>query len=178
MNPTSSEAQMRRQCSDGRGLRDNDVPPGRACGVMLVATALAILIGCSGAPETFTRVAVTGMVTLDDQPIDGAMIRFIPLGATAGPKTAFEIRQGKFEVNATHGPPVGSHRVEIQWIDNQWQHDDEQTLEKLRQTRGAKIQRPSLPDRYHINSTLTARLEVPSDGTAQELTFPLSTRTR
>jgi len=166
------------QRGDWRDLRARTAPRARTGGAVLMATALATLLGCTDTSETFTRVAVMGTVTLDDQPLDSATIRFIPLGTTVGPKTAFDIHQGRFEADATLGPPIGSHRVEIQWVDDQWQPDDEQAFERLRQTRGAKIQRPSLPDRYHTHSTLTAMLEVPNDGSAQELTFPLSTRTQ
>jgi hypothetical protein len=134
--------------------------------------------GCDTATETFTRAAIKGSVTLDDQPLDGASIRFIPIDDTIGPKTEFPIVQGEFSATRTQGPPIGNHRVEIDWVDQAWQHDDEQALEKLSQSPRAKISRPTLPDRYHQRSTLTATVDAADDDAVQRLTFPLTSRTR
>ncbi len=136
-------------------------------------------IGCEQPSEPFTRVSVEGVVTLDDQPLDQAMIRFIPIGSTAGPKTMFPIREGRFTASAIDGPPVGTHRVKIDLIaEGEFAHDDEQALQTLTQSPRRTITRPRLPDIYHLNSTLTATLESTDEGEPQRLSFPLSSRPR
>jgi hypothetical protein len=132
--------------------------------------------GCGGPAEPFTRAAIKGTVTLDDQPLDSATIRFIPTGETVGPKTEFPVNQGEFAADQSIGPPIGDHRVEIDLIDQQWQHDDEQAIEKLQQSPQKKISRAILPDRYHKMSSLTATIESATDESAQTLTFPLTSR--
>jgi hypothetical protein len=149
----------------------------------LLSITLAItVVGCDSSAEPFTRVAVDGNVTLDEQPLDSAVIRFIPTGSTQGPKTSFEIRQGRFVADRDTGPPVGSHRVEIEAVDPQWRHDDEAAIEQLTRSRTRNIKRVRLPDAYHTNSSLTATLATPptdSGGDApQSLTFTLSSRLR
>jgi hypothetical protein len=132
--------------------------------------------GCGGPEEPFTRAAIKGTVTLDDKPLDSATIRFIPTGNTVGPKTEFPVNQGEFAADQSIGPPVGDHRVEIDVIDQQWQHDDEQAIAELQQSPGKKISRATLPDRYHKASSLTATIEASPNDSAQVLTFPLSSR--
>lgn len=93
-----------------------------------------------------------------------------------GPKTEFPISQGEFLADQSIGPPVGDHRVEINLIDEQWQHDDEQAIEKLQQSPQKKISRAVLPDRYHKMSSLTATIQAAADDEAQTLIFPLTNR--
>jgi hypothetical protein len=132
--------------------------------------------GCDGPPEAFTRGAVQGTVTLDGQPLNSAIIRFVPTGSTVGPKTEFPVNEGEFTAVKSLGPPVGAHRVEIDLIDQQWQIDDEEAIAKLQKSPRTRITRPTLPERYHRSSTLTATIEDTPKGEVQTLTFPLSTR--
>jgi hypothetical protein len=113
---------------------------------------------------------------LDDKPLESATIRFIPTGNTVGPKTEFPITNGEFAAGQSNGPPVGGHRVEINFVDEQWQHDDEQAIEELRKTPRKRVSRLALPDRYHKASTLTATVDDSQDDSPQSLTFPLTSR--
>lgn len=144
--------------------------------VLFVVAVCFIIPGCDGTSESFTRSAIKGTVTLDNQPLDSATIRFVPTGNTDGPKTEFSISNGEFSAGQSNGPPVGNHRVEIDLVDDQWQHDDEQAIEKLRKSPRKKISRPTLPDRYHKLSTLTATIDPSQEDSPQVLTFPLTTR--
>jgi len=150
-------------------------------GILSISLSIAV-VGCDSPAEPFTRVAVHGTVTLDEQPLDSAVIRFIPTGPTQGPKTSFEIREGRFVADRQTGPPVGSHRVEIEAVDPQWRHDDEAAIEQLMRSRTRHIKRARLPDSYHINSLLTATLALPPPDSGgdvpQSLTFTLSSRLR
>jgi len=167
-----------------RSLGDGRIPAprsrmGRKWAIGLLSV---VLIGCGHPDEPFTRVAIDGTVLLDDRPLDSAVIRFVPTGTTSGPKTSFEVREGRFASGVHDGPPVGTHRVEIESIDPEWRHDDEEAVDRLRQSRSTKITRERLPDRYHIRSSLSATLTAPQpdadSGSSQTLEFHLSGRSR
>ncbi len=79
-----------------------------------VALGLIVLLigGCGwwGVPST---VVVHGTVTCGDDPVDLGLIRFTPINGTQGPRSAGEIRDGHYRIDARGGVPVGRHRVEI-----------------------------------------------------------------
>lgn len=64
--------------------------------------------GCGGASDAPERVLVTGAVTLDGQPVEQGRITFIDADLKRDPDQV-EIKQGKYEVQAT----LGKRRVEI-----------------------------------------------------------------
>ena len=152
--------------------------PGVGCRFAGLGTLLTVMVlaGCRGEPpESFTRVAIQGTVTLDGDRLDDALIRFVPTGQTAGPKSVYSIRQGEFSASARRGPPLGTHRVEIELTDpGELAHDDEQILEQLNQQPRQRIAPPGLPPIYHAQSELTAELAEPGGGQPQQLEFSLS----
>lgn len=150
-----------------------------ASGSLLAALVLTCS-GCGAEPrEAFTRVPIAGTVTLDQAPLDEAIIRFIPTGQTPGPKTMFPVDAGTFTATSENGPAVGRHRVEIELIsEGEFAHDDEQALMRLRQTPRRNLSSPRLPAEYHTKSVLTAELSPPADGRPQLLEFSLSSRGR
>jgi hypothetical protein len=76
--------------------------PGVCLG-LIVITAL----GCgSGKPNNI--VAVTGRITLDDQPLEKGLIQFLPTD-DKGPSAAAEIKLGEYAVDV----PFGNKRVEV-----------------------------------------------------------------
>lgn len=77
--------------------------------VAIVAGAIA-LAGCHRQPARF---AVAGHVRLDDQPLDQAVIVFVPVDATRARKTGSEIVAGAYSIAARDGVSAGPHRVEI-----------------------------------------------------------------
>jgi hypothetical protein len=151
-----------------------------------VAALLAIFVsafpaaGCSDqSPEQFSRAAIDGTVVLDGTPLEDAIIRFIPTGQTPGPKTFYHVHEGKFQATTRNGPPVGTHRVEIESSDEgEFAHDDEQALEQLRQSPRRRIQPPRVPEIYRSRSILTAELLPPQNDRPQVLEFSLSSRQR
>lgn len=137
--------------------------------ILTVVLLAGIGSGCQPAQEPFTRVAVEGEVTWQGEPLEGAKIRFVPLAETIGPKTVFPIQAGRFAATRDVGPPAGNHRVEIELVDDpRWSHDDEQAWTRLASSRG-RIDRPTLPDAYHVNSRLTATLIAPTTRGAEPL---------
>lgn len=73
--------------------------------------AITVLVGAAGCGGP-TRRAITGSVSLDGQPIDEAVIMFVPLDAR-GRKTGAPITEGRFEVPRDVGLIPGRYRVEI-----------------------------------------------------------------
>ncbi len=146
--------------------------------ILAIVVSAGVSAGCQRPAEPFTRVAVEGEVTWQGQPLDGAKIRFVPLGETTGPKTVFPIQAGRFAATSDSGPPAGNHRVEIELVDDpRWSHDDEQAWTRLASSRG-RIDRPTLPNAYHVNSRLTATVTAPTADRSEplKLSFVLTER--
>ncbi len=146
----------------------------------LLAVLLLTYTGCSAEPqESFTRVPIEGTVTLDQVPLDEAIIRFIPTGQTPGPKTMFPIHEGKFAAATEQAPAAGRHRVEIERVvEGEFAHDDEQALLRPRVKPRTGHLPAKLPEKYHNKSVLTAELSPTADGSPQTLEFSLSSSGR
>ena len=76
--------------------------------------SLVVLIALSGCVDS-GRGAVSGKVTLVDQPVDGGTISFIPVAGTEGLPVSGEIIAGQYSLSAGDGAAVGDNRVEIRW---------------------------------------------------------------
>lgn len=75
----------------------------------LAVCLLAGISGCGG--DAIDRLAVSGEVTLDGQPLDDASITLVPIGS--GPSAGAEISAGSFAIERSVGPSPGKYRVEI-----------------------------------------------------------------
>jgi hypothetical protein len=74
------------------------------------------LLTCGLVAGCGNRASVHGTVTLDEQPVNGGRIFFLPEGDPAGrPAVQATIEQGKYALPASKGPELGRHRVEIVW---------------------------------------------------------------
>ena len=80
-----------------------------SCGFIVLS---ALLLGC-GKSGSVEYVVVSGEVSWQGKPVSRGTIRFVPQGETKGPTSAAEIIDGKYEVTARGGVPIGEHRVEI-----------------------------------------------------------------
>ena len=80
-------------------------------GLGLAELACGLVAGCGG-----KRARVQGTVTLDDRPVHGGRIFFLPEGDPAGrPAVHATITNGNYLLPAAQGPELGRHRVEIVW---------------------------------------------------------------
>src|SRR5262245_38511749 len=81
----------------------------------LLGLALLLATGCG--PRSGNRVAVSGTVTFDGQPVDGGAIVFLPQGdgASDRARSGSGIEAGKYAIPAEKGPAPGKYRVEIRW---------------------------------------------------------------
>ena len=78
-------------------------------GLFLFAGLLTI----SGCGPGDGRLAVSGAVVLDGNPLDGALISFRPSGDTQGPSSGGSIQQGRYEISAANGLLPGTYDVTI-----------------------------------------------------------------
>ena len=115
------------------------------------AVALATTIGCGfggpGSPET---AVVTGTVTLDGQPVEGALLIFTPIagGRQSGGTTDAE---GHYELTFSRDQPgalPGEHRIEIS------------TLVETDPDSGTASVPEKLPAKYNVATELTRTVEA------------------
>lgn len=134
---------------------------------LTIASGLILVIAGCGGSDTDGRVEVSGLVTLDGQPLDDAHITLIP--ESSGPAVSGAITGGEFRLGAAEGPAVGPYFVEI---------------DAVRPT-GRTIEHPDLfgetteeteniiPPQFNRRSTL--RVEVVADGD-NRFEFAVTTR--
>lgn len=75
---------------------------------LLPACLAMLLCGCGTGRET-----VSGVVTLDGQPLASGKISLIPMDGTDGPRSGADIKNGEFEIEGKSGLLPGRYRVEI-----------------------------------------------------------------
>ena len=135
---------------------------------MPLAFAFAILVGC-GESSKFQLAPVSGIVTLDGEPLIDAVVNFQPMASTddgiAGiGSNARTDQQGRFVMNTIDEHPgavVGKHRVRI------YSYSPESALVEDTDSGPSKER---VLERYNYRSKLT--LEVPAAGT-EEADFDL-----
>ena len=78
--------------------------PQRITSLCLMLTGVWVLAGC-GKDEA--RVAVSGNVTFNGQPLERGSIVFKPNEHSSGPQAATTIADGEYYLDSTNGPGVG-----------------------------------------------------------------------
>jgi len=135
-------------------------------------SALVVLFsGACGGSDSYDLAPVSGQVTLDGQPLPGALVNFQPVGgggtASPGPGSVGRTdEQGRYALETVlgrTGAVVGSHRVRITTI----QEDNTSASED--NPAGAPPEEP-IPPRYNAASELV--FDVPPSGTSSA-DFPL-----
>jgi hypothetical protein len=77
------------------------------------SAAATSIAGCGGgATDDLPRQAVSGKVTMDGKPLDGARITFQPAGETGTPAGG-EINGGEYSIPKEDGPPPDTYAVRI-----------------------------------------------------------------
>jgi len=144
--------------------------------VSLAAPALSVLAvllnsGCSD-DDGPRRMPVSGSVTVDSQPLNSGVIRFIPAGESAGPGAMAKIVDGDFRFTTQNGPVCGSHRVEVEVVDHlNFEIDDERAFaESVRKSGKSPMAKNPIPAAYNSASTLTATV---TESEQQPLLFEL-----
>lgn len=111
----------------------------------------SLSIGCGGAGN-IERAAAEGTVTVDGQPLSEGTITFLPNQSTKGTLARGTIKDGKFQLPASEGPVVGSHRVEITSM---------KKTGKTISVEGVNTEEviQSIPELYNVQSSLTAEIK-------------------
>lgn len=122
--------------------------------LLAIVGMTAFATGCGGgaAYEGEKRLALSGKVTFDGQPVDGGSISFIP----TNPKkkvSGGDIIKGEYKVPEAKGAHTGPHRVEIHWyrptgkkiVDTDMGGTKDEVVE-------------AIPPKYHMQSTLNAEV--------------------
>ncbi len=125
--------------------------------LVLVAMLIAAAVGCSdGRPK---RVAISGTVMIDGEPVKGGSIRFVPEGAR--PSSSDLDTEGRFTLrcfgdDGNDGAVLGTHRVEV----------------AAREVIGEKVKWYA-PQEYSDfrSSGLTVEVTEPTDSLVIELTW-------
>lgn len=137
----------------------------------------AAMIGCGRTVDGPPRAAVNGIVSLDGEPLEAGVIRFIPRADTSGPKVSVAIANGFFQLTESDGPVVGQHRIEIEApAAGELAFDDEEALQRLEQSgRKARIEVVRIPAVYNRSSRLEATI---SHDAPNDLTFELLSKSK
>jgi hypothetical protein len=126
--------------------------------ICLFLLSTAVVAGCNSAPVEKPRVAVSGNVTLDGQPLPDGEIGFV--STAEGVNDTLPIQQGKFSGQVS----VGERKVEIR---------------AYREVKavgaggyvppGAETSKENfIPAKYNTDSKLTANVEPGKEGTPLE----------
>lgn len=136
--------------------------------LLILTGLLSLLQGCRGEPglEGPPRFAISGTVTLDGEPVDGGTISFLPVKPEFRPAGG-PIVAGKFDVQQAMGPNAGLHRVEIHW----WKPNGRKFLDSDTGEMKDEV-KEVIPDRYHLNSELSADVAE----TSTSFTFELKSK--
>ena len=118
--------------------------------------SILLIAGCadSSVDERGDRVAVSGKVTLDGQPLSRARIIFVSDQGKGKVKSSALIEDGAFSITKENGPLPGSARVEI--------HPELAELEEFEgeragdETTFVDTKRVDIPAEYNFRSKLTA----------------------
>lgn len=88
---------------------------------MLWPIAAIALVGCGaeGKGGDTSRKAVSGAVTLDDQPLDKGTVQFIPKDPNLGSPVTATIADGKYAFEKDQGPLPGSYSVRISALEGE-----------------------------------------------------------
>jgi hypothetical protein len=148
-------------------------------GGMIVATALGlVLAGCGGADKPVT---VTGVVTVNGEPVVGAMVTFLPEGEAGRLASAITGTGGTFRLTTWKphdGALPGAYKVTVQYqeaVEAPAATNMRQAMQGMERARANKPVPPKyvIPTRYSDPGQTVLRQTVPTSGTVSlELTSP------
>jgi hypothetical protein len=147
---------------------------GRGLGPGLAAFLAAAIGGCGGAPTDDRPLqSVTGLVTLDGQPLARGLIRFEPSSPEATTAGGAMIERGEFALDRDAGLVPGNYRVSITGLGPETPAPADGSEQAPGPETGKAAPKEPVPARYNARSTLTA--EVGGDR-VNTFEFPLTSR--
>ena len=116
-----------------------------------------LVAGCSGSqgPQRFD---VSGMVTLDGQPVPKGMLTLVPATNTMGPAAGCDIIDGKYHIAKAKGPIAGEYIFQFTGA------SDKPSGQFLEIKGGVKeaLMLPIFPDKYGSSSTEVRKIDKDS----------------
>ncbi|HUT95132.1 MAG TPA: carboxypeptidase regulatory-like domain-containing protein [Thermoguttaceae bacterium] len=148
----------------------------QSVGLVTCASLLLVFAGCpgGGAKELPDLVPVGGTVMLDGEPLSGATVTFIPVGATRGRAcTGLTDASGRYEIKADaghKGAPVGEFQVTCaKWVMEDG--SDFHSAEGLSPLEAGAQEK--LPPKYSSETETELKATVPAGG-SDSINFELS----
>lgn len=83
----------------------------------LLSASFLLFVGCGGSGDPLNRQAVSGEVTLSNQPLDTGSISFDPQDRENGRPGGATIEGGKFTLDRARGLPPGTYTVRVNSAD-------------------------------------------------------------
>jgi len=152
----------------------------------LLCLLLAAFVGCPNGDTGLATVPVTGTVTLDGSPVDGARVAFSPKSADGKAAAGVTDASGRFElttVEAGDGAMPGSYAVTITKVSGALadQAGDkrargetltpEEMEAMMKVAEGGAEQKSAIPEKYAVADTSGFTAEVKSGGASD---FPFA----
>jgi hypothetical protein len=109
--------------------------------IVLLCCCSASLVGCNRGPVLGT---VKGTITIDGQPVDGGIVRFVPAAGESQPADS-RVTAGAYSVTM----PIGEKKVEIFWAKS----TSGQPIDTASQGNEQLVQ--MIPPKYNAQTTLT-----------------------
>jgi hypothetical protein len=109
-----------------------------------ILTFSLLVVSCARGPAIGT---INGRVTLDNQPVDGGLIRLVPADGNSQPADCI-IKGGSFSISM----PVGEKKVEIYWTKGGGGKVDTAT-------QGTEQVIQMIPPKYNTQTELTCTIE-------------------
>ena len=146
------------------------------CGhpVFAVILACLLLIGCSHSENESrgVRVAVEGVVTLDDENLPAGRIIYICDQGAGKVKAAASISNGFYAFTIENGPIAGNARVEV--YPEEIELEEFESARNQRTTRNTGFTKIQIPAKYNTQSTLSA--DVQPDSVDNLISFHMTTK--
>ncbi len=135
----------------------------------LAALMSVAIAGCMAQAELdpLPRVAVSGKVTINGQPMPAGTIQFNPTSSTASVTAVGEIVDGKYTIDRTQGPVPGHFRIQISAQSHVTVAPNEEP------GGGPRRIKESIPARYNVKSELEC--DVKAEG-PNEFDFDLKSK--
>jgi hypothetical protein len=131
---------------------------------------LAGAAGCGPGADNLNRQAISGMVTLDAQPLAEGTIHFMPSSSEATTEVSEVIKDGKYAFSKFNGPVPGPYKVQISAPEPQ---NFQPPAGKTPGEFVIPVAKQSVPEKYNLKTILTATIKPDHSGAVD---FPLSSK--